>query len=78
MAKKLTAKQRQALEWLSKEPWIALWWGGRPHGSWPKQLPLQTYNSLSLAKLISFKLSRFGYCRIVGITQAGRNALCNK
>ncbi len=71
---KLTVKQREALEWLSNEPWVTPWWGGKPHAGWPKQMPAQTYNSLSLAKLVRSAPGTWSEKK-VEITQAGRDAL---
>lgn len=68
---KLRTKQLEALEWLATSgPWKAAWWGGRPHGSWPKQMGPQTYNSLSLAKLIRTENGRWAE-KEVFITAAG-------
>ncbi len=73
--KKLTAKQREALEWLAREPWVASWWGGKPHSGWPKQMPAQTYNSLSLAGLVQTMNAKHWSDRIVSITSDGRSSL---
>lgn len=71
---KLRPKQIEALKWLSKEPWCSPWWGGKPHGSWPKQMPAQTYNSLALAKLIETRTGEWAD-KIVSISETGRIAL---
>jgi hypothetical protein len=70
----LTPKQRDALQWLSKQPWRSPWWGGKPHGRWPKELPSQTYNSLSLAKLIETRSGEWSD-KIVSISEAGKAAI---
>lgn len=72
--KKLTPRQREALEWLAVETWTAPWWAGRPHSGWPKQMPVQTYNGLSLAKLIKTRDGKWAE-KVVSITKEGRDAL---
>jgi hypothetical protein len=71
---KLRPKQREALEHLAVEPWATSWWGGRPHVGWPKWMPAQTYNSLSLAKLVITHSGSWAE-KTVSITIAGRAAL---
>lgn len=72
---KLTKKQHEALSWLDVCcGWTDVWWGGRPGGGWPKQMPVQTYNALSLAKLIKTVHSQ-RFDRTVSITPAGYAAL---
>jgi len=74
--KKLTPKQSEALKWLvaNKGRWTEAWWGGRPYSGWPKQMPAQTYNSLSLAGLIMTTVGE-RFDRNVYITGDGRKAL---
>jgi hypothetical protein len=71
---KLKPKQREALEWLSKQPWRAAWWGGKPHGRWPKEMSPQTYYSLSHKKLVETRAGEWAD-QIVSISDAGKAAL---
>ena len=71
---KLRPKQREALEWLSKQPWTSPWWAGKPHGRWPKEMGPQTYNSLSLAGLVRSTPGTWSE-KTIEITDAGRIAL---
>lgn len=73
--RKLTARQRAALSWLSEKPWIASWWGGKPHTGWPKQFAAQTCRSLREAGLITISQGRAWSEQEVSITKAGREAL---
>lgn len=72
---KLTPKQREALEWLSKQRWVANWWGGKPHTGWPKPMPAATYRALSAAKLVKTFQGASPFERAVIITKDGRAAL---
>ena len=74
--KKLKPKQVEALKWLvaNDGKWVAPWWGGRPHAGWPKQMPPQTYNALSLAKLVKTFSGSWAE-KTVAITIDGRKAL---
>ena len=72
---KLTAKQHEALEWLSKNGrWTDAWWGGRPHSGWPKEMSARTFDSLLRMKLIRTRMGE-RFERTVQITRLGQEAL---
>lgn len=73
-AQKLSASQRRALEFLAAAPWSAPWWGGKPHGSWPKELNARTYDKLVALGFIGWG-AKGAFDRTVKITPAGRAAL---
>lgn len=70
----LGKRQKIALEWLRDEAWMTVWWGGRPHTGWPKELSRATYDVLRTKRFIqSMRGHRFEV--IVSITLAGLDAL---
>lgn len=71
----ITDAQRRALTFLL-EPWVANWWAGKPHGSWPKELNARSYDKLIADGLIK-RQHVFGsaFRQAVKITPAGRTAL---
>lgn len=71
---KLSAPQITALAFLSKAPWVAPWWGGKPHSNWPKELNGRTVHKLVTLKFVRvMHQSRFD--RAVTITETGKAAL---
>lgn len=71
---KISESQRRALEFLAAAPWTTAWWGGKPHGSWPKELNARTYDKLVSLGFISWG-AKGAFDRTVKITPAGRAAL---
>jgi hypothetical protein len=70
----LSPSQRRALEFLARAPWTAAWWGGKPHGSWPKELNARTYDKLVALGFIGWG-AKGAFDRTVKITASGRAAL---
>lgn len=68
---KLTEAQRRGLEFLAKSPWKSVWWGGKPHGNWPKELNARAYDKLVSLGLVGWE-SAGGFARKITITPAGR------
>jgi hypothetical protein len=74
MTMKLTQPQITALTFLSKGPWVAPWWGGKPHGRWPKELNSKTISKLIILRYVRVRhVGRFD--RATTITEAGLKAL---
>lgn len=72
MISHISEKQRTALEWLAKSDWEASWWGGKPHGCWPREMDGRTYASLlSRGLVLRRNGARWPKCS-VEITDAGR------
>lgn len=71
---RLSEAQRKGLEFLSVSPWEAAWWGGKPHGSWPKKLSLRVYSNL-IAKGFIANRHTGAFKHTVCLTPAGRAAL---
>jgi hypothetical protein len=71
---KLTQPQITALQFLAKGPWVAPWWGGKPHITRPKELPAAT-----LSKLVTLRYVRIMHVGrfdpVTTITEAGLKAL---
>lgn len=75
---KLTPSQLTALQFLSKAPWVATLWGGKPHsGRWPKELNARTVHKLVELKFVRV-MHQGRFERAVTITEAGKLALVNR
>lgn len=72
---RLSPKQREALEWLkSNGPWTTPWWGGKPHGGWPRQMPSNTCAALRRAGFVK-KIAGSRLDKSIAITDAGKVAI---
>lgn len=71
----LSKSQRSGLEFLADKPWSAKWWGGKPHGGWPKELNARAYDKLVSLGFVVWLGARGPFDRTVKITEAGRRAL---
>ena len=71
--KALTASQLKALRAL-ETPWVAAWWGGKPHGGWPEGINARSYDVLVSRRLIHWT-SKGRFDRAVSLTAEGRAIL---
>lgn len=70
---RLSEAQVRALEFLAIAPWISAWWGGKPHGGWPKEMNARTYNKLIADGLVGW-VEQGNFRRKIMVTPAGRSA----
>jgi|HubBroStandDraft_6_1064221.scaffolds.fasta_scaffold538168_2 hypothetical protein len=71
----MTKKERVALAWLATGEWRTAWWGGKPHGKWPREMSGATLDRLRNQGFAGLLDTRNPFHRVVRITSAGRKAL---
>lgn len=71
----MTGREKIALGWLAGQSWKTAWWGGKPHGRWPREMSGATLERLRNQGFAVLLDCRTPFLRVVRITSAGREAL---